>query len=83
MISTANCILLKALTVAHVDNMVKDEYSYSTILHAAPHTFCFTIFDAYTGNDVYTTGTLNIRSANQEVIKDKLIEAIKECDKWL
>lgn len=83
MITTANCILLKALTVTHVENMVKDECSYSTIIHAAPHSFCFTIFDTDTGNDVYTTGTLNIKAANQEVITDKLVEAVKECDKWL
>lgn len=83
MISTANCILLKALAVAHIENSVKDECEYSTSHSAMPHCLRFSIFNTDSGDTVYETSTINIKSANQEAVTDKLIEAVKACGKYL
>jgi len=83
MISTANCILLKALAVAHTENSVKDECEYSTSHTAVPHYLRFSIYNTDSGDTVYETGTVNIKAENQEAVTDKLIEAVKACGEWL
>lgn len=83
MISTANQILLKALTIAHIEQIAKDECEHLTILNSASHYVSFIIYHLDSGENVYQTDNIYIKADNQEAVTDKLMEAIKACDKYL